>query len=289
MDTSKPEMSQIAQFYAGKNVLVTGATGKKLEIFKKKRNLFVAFAIQISFSQGFMGKVLVEKLLRDCGDVSRIYILVRTKKGASPVQRHTEYVKHLIFEKIRAGNFEKLSKIKVIKGDLSCDRLGLEESDENELIDNVNVIFHVAANVRFDLSLRDAIGFNTVGTYRVLQLAERMKNLQVFTHVSTAYCHCNEEIVEEKYYPAIENPYGVMEMVKLLNDDILADITPKLLQGLPNTYALTKSLTEDLVHSYRDKFPIAICRPSIVTAAWKEPYEGWVEGQNGPTGIKNVH
>lgn len=232
-----------------------------------------------------MGKVLVEKLLRACEDVSTIYILVRTKKGVSPIQRHGDYIKHLIFEKIRAKNPEILKKIKVVKGDLSIDKLGLDEIDENKLIDNVDIIIHIAANVRFDLSLRDAIGFNTVGTYRVLQLAERIKNLQVLTHVSTAYCHCNEDVVEEKYYPSAENPYGIMEMVKLLNKDIIDDITPKLLQGLPNTYALTKSLTEDLVHSYANKIPIAICRPSIVTAAWKEPYEGWVEGTNGATGL----
>jgi alcohol-forming fatty acyl-CoA reductase len=54
---------------------------------------------------------------------------------------------------------------------------------------------------------------------------------------------------------------------------------------LPNTYALTKGLTEDLVHSYSRKFPIAIARPSIVTAAWKLPYPGWIEGLNGPTGL----
>lgn len=46
----------IADFYGGKNILITGATG-------------------------FMGKVLVEKLLRDCHDVKVIYILVRMKRG----------------------------------------------------------------------------------------------------------------------------------------------------------------------------------------------------------------
>lgn len=43
---------------------------------------------------------------------------------------------------------------------------------------------------------------------------------------------------------------------------------------MPNTYAFTKGLSEDLVHSYKDKFPIVIARPTIVTAAWKEPFEG---------------
>lgn len=36
-----------------------------------------------------------------------------------------------------------------------------------------------------------------------------------------------------------------------------------LLKGLPNTYAYTKALTEDLVNSYSGKIPIVIARPSI--------------------------
>lgn len=36
-----------------------------------------------------------------------------------------------------------------------------------------------------------------------------------------------------------------------------------LLQGLPNTYAYTKALTEDLVNSYAGRIPIVITRPSI--------------------------
>lgn len=77
-----------------------------------------------------------------------------------------------------------------------------------------------------------------------------------------------------------------------------------MLKGLPNTYAYTKALTEDLVNSYSGQIPLVITRPSIgksiysydnktfhtfflslVTAAWKEPYPGWVEGMNGPTGL----
>jgi alcohol-forming fatty acyl-CoA reductase len=225
-----------------------------------------------------MGKVLVEKLLRDCDELSRIYILVRTKKGVEPQQRREEYVNHMIFDLIRKETPKQLDKIHVVKGDVSVEGLEMNENDENELIENVNLVFHCAANVRFDQTLKDAVNFNTNGTHRVLKLAEKIKNLLVFIHVSTAYCHCNENVLEERYYPANENPFGVIEMVKLLKDETLAVITPKLLNGLPNTYALTKGLTEDLVYSYAGKFPIAIARPSIVTAAWKSPYPGWIEG-----------
>jgi alcohol-forming fatty acyl-CoA reductase len=52
----RSEMGKICEFYCGKNVFITGATG-------------------------FCGKVLVEKLLRVCESIGKIYILVRKKKN----------------------------------------------------------------------------------------------------------------------------------------------------------------------------------------------------------------
>lgn len=60
--TAGSSMASIPEFYAGKNVLITGATG-------------------------FMGKVLVEKLLRSCPEVKALYLLVRPKAGQSMQQR----------------------------------------------------------------------------------------------------------------------------------------------------------------------------------------------------------
>lgn len=104
-------------------------------------------------------------------------------------------------------------------------------------------------------------------------------------HVSTAYCQCDEEVLEERGYPPPHNPFTVIEMSQKMDSDFLEFITPKLLKTLPNTYAYTKALTEGLVTTFKGKFPIAIARPSIVTAAISEPFPGWVEGLNGPTGI----
>lgn len=58
------------------------------------------------------------------------------------------------------------------------------------------------------------------------------------------------------------------------------------MRGYPNTYALSKILAEDLVHSFKDKIPIVITRPSIVIAAYNEPFPGYVESKkNGLAGI----
>lgn len=70
MASSKPE-SKISKFYANCNVFVTGASG-------------------------FLGKVLIEKLLRSCPDVAGIYLLIRAKRGADPNQRLENLVKNSV-------------------------------------------------------------------------------------------------------------------------------------------------------------------------------------------------
>jgi FlaA1/EpsC-like NDP-sugar epimerase len=59
--------SEISEFYKEKSIFLTGATG-------------------------FLGKALIEKLLRSCSQVKTIYVLVRKKKGKSATERLYEIV-----------------------------------------------------------------------------------------------------------------------------------------------------------------------------------------------------
>ena len=59
--------SEIIKYYQNKSIFITGATG-------------------------FLGKVLIEKLLRSCYGLKKIYVLVRHKKGNTPQQRLNELV-----------------------------------------------------------------------------------------------------------------------------------------------------------------------------------------------------
>lgn len=64
------------------------------------------------------------------------------------------------------------------------------------------------------------------------------------------------------------------------------DLTYPMFQGPhPNTYTFTKSIAEQIVNDYKHRLPIVIVRPSIVTAAHREPYPGWIDNIQGITGI----
>lgn len=56
------ELNSVQKFYAGKTIFITGASG-------------------------FMGKVLLEKLLYSCSGVKEIIILMRGKRGQSAAER----------------------------------------------------------------------------------------------------------------------------------------------------------------------------------------------------------
>ncbi|XP_031764025.1 putative fatty acyl-CoA reductase CG5065 [Galleria mellonella] len=250
----------VPEFYKGKSILITGSTG-------------------------FVGKALVEKLLRSCPEVDTIYLLLRPKKGLNSEERLRDLSANKIFENLREKTPDVFKKLKLVAGDILDNELGISPEDKIELQERCNIILHSAACVRFDLKLKDAIDMNTRGTLRVLELAESMKNLQVLVHLSTAYCRCYLDEMEEKLYPPAHKPRKIMDIVEWMDDDTLKYLEPKLIASEPNTYSYTKAITEDLIAEYGDKFPIAIARPSIVTSAWKEPIPGWVDNLNGATGL----
>jgi long-chain acyl-CoA synthetase len=50
--------------------------------------------------------------------------------------------------------------------------------------------------------------------------------------------------------------------------------------GWPNTYTLTKSLAESLIHTRGVGLPVAVVRPAIVETSIERPFLGWNEGIN---------
>ena len=142
--------------------------------------------------------------------------------------------------------------------------LGLNLQERQILIDEVNVVFHVAASVRFDDSLTDAVIMNTRGTREVAKLALEMKNLDVFVHISTTYCNSDRKVVEERLYPAVAEWEKTIEIAENIDRHTLNVLTEKYIHPQPNTYTFSKSLTEHVVYDMcNGRIPIVVYRPSV--------------------------
>jgi len=286
----------VRDFYAGKTLLITGATG-------------------------FLGKALVEKVLRALPEVRRIYLLVRGKRLAdgSWLSAHErmqqEFHRSAIFTALRRRYQDKFEefiaqKVVVLEGDLSFEQLGLDETTFDAVASETDVIINSAAVVSFDERLDRALNLNTLGVRRVLELAKRGKELRepkgkpapIFAHISTCYvCGIRNGIIPEEPPDPTGIDEEIAELLQLCrdveeqsgDDDTPPPIRERTVReamvdegmkraksrGFNDTYTYTKWLGERLLVKECDDIPTLILRPAIIESALKEPEPGWIENQ----------
>jgi len=75
-----------------------------------------------------------------------------------------------------------LHKIVPILGDITEPELGISNADQNILIEEVSVVFHSAATVKFDEALKLSVTINMLGTRRLVELCHKMRQLEVSLH-----------------------------------------------------------------------------------------------------------
>mmetsp|Transcript_15877 Transcript_15877/g.31108 ORF Transcript_15877/g.31108 Transcript_15877/m.31108 type:complete len:1225 (+) Transcript_15877:37-3711(+) len=234
---------------------------------------------------GFVGKVIVEKMLRST-NVRKVFLLVRPRKGSTADARMMqEIVGSEIFTRCKTemgeANFQTMARAKLhaIAGELTMEKCGISDEDLALLYREVDSIIHCAAIVDFNERLDRAIELNTMGSLRMLQIAKNCAHCSAFVHVSTCYVNSNRSgYIEEKLYPL---GFDIDEMLKriqsLPSSDLEKIADTGILREWPNTYTFTKAMTEQLLVKNRGNVPLAIVRPSIVGCAWREPVPGWVD------------
>lgn len=164
--------SEVRDFFRGKTVLVTGTTG-------------------------FVGKVLLEKMIRAFPDIKRIYLMIRPRPNITLAQRmHESIFSTQLFEPLFSERQDLLAWIKEkvipIEGDLVLKGLGIKPEVRARLVDEVNIILNSAASVNFMEPLRDALQHNYFGALRMQDLAHECKHIESMVHVSSAYVNVNQ-------------------------------------------------------------------------------------------------
>ena len=266
----------IAQSLHGKRIFITGATG-------------------------FLGRVLVEKLLWSAPEVGKLLLLIRAdrERGAEERLRQDVFGAALM-DRLRARHGDDwetwvASRVEAIPGDLGQDAFGLDRAGYAALCGSIDMVVASAATVTFDERLDQSLNLNTRGAGRTLALARDAGNAPLL-HVSTCFVSGKREgTVPERVLPPPLVPAGEFDLAAVLAEleeschslkATHADPARPLVQagaehaahyGFTDVYTLTKSLGEQILARDRGAVPVTILRPATVESAAREPMPGWID------------
>lgn len=279
------DSSKVRKQLRGKHVLITGTTG-------------------------FLGKVVLEKLIRSVPEIAGIHLLIRGNKRHPDARSRflNEIATSSVFDRLRAEDneaFERFvgEKINCLTGEITEPMFGLPEQRFRSLAGTLDAVINSAASVNFREELDKALSINTRSLENIAALAQLNPELAVL-QVSTCYVNGmnSGQVAETVIKPAgadiprsAEGYYEIDELVRLLDDkiaDVRSRYSGKTLEkklvdlgireanhyGWSDTYTFTKWLGEQLLMRSLAGRRLTIVRPSIIESAFSEPAPGWIEG-----------
>lgn len=277
------DADSVVGYFRGKSILITGSTG-------------------------FLGKVLVEKILRVQPDVKKLFLLIRAPDAESAKLRiQTEIIGREIFHVLkethgaRFNNFIE-EKICPLVGDIIYENFGLDNAQLGELSKDIDIIVNGAATTNFFERYDVAFDANVLGVKHICAFAMKCSKLKMLLHVSTAYVAGEQEgiILEKPILMGETLKVGtnldtefelnlIKETMRELKDSCSTEKAGRKTMkelglkrarhfGWPNTYVFTKAMGEMMMGLLPMDFPVVIIRPSIITSTLKEPLPGWMEG-----------
>ncbi len=220
-----------------------------------------AKAILLTGATGFVGGYLLEELLKTTE--ADVYCIVR----GNSIENCRDKVFNGLRQKL-IWDDSHVDRIKILRGDLAEDNLGVSERDFALLEETIDVIYHNGASVNFLYPYEELKKPNVIATQDLIRLAG-MKKLKPLHYISTL---------------VVYSSLGLNGVKQVAEDTPLADCD-QLYMG----YVESKFIAEKLLEQARDRgFPVSIYRflevtghsetgvfntRSLETAFWKVCYQ----------------
>ena len=203
-------------------------------------------AIFLTGSTGYLGSYLVAGLFTDHSEQLNLLVRAKNEREArerlwQSLQLHFEFPEFLEYLN---------SRVRIFRGDLTSERLGLSDEDYRALVDTSDSILHCAASLNRK-SEKQCLNVNLRGSLEVIQLARRAQNqhgLRRYSHVST-----------------------VAVAGKRQNEVVQEDASIDWQRSDYDPYARTKKFSEHMVHQLLPDVPHTIFRPAIVMGDSRRP------------------
>jgi fatty acyl-CoA reductase len=232
---------------------------------------------------GFLGKVALEELFRrrDEYQQDKVIVLTRPKRGQDSRSRFlNEILSSPCFANLPTG---WVDSVQVVEGDLALPNCGIEESLREKICREITHIINCAGCVSFESPILEAIAANVTTSLNICDLAEDCPNLQRITTTSTAYVqpHRSGPIYEE----LVSLPYPATKLLEDIRLHPEHEVNILRFTGHQNTYTLSKCMAEHLIMERKDRLPITIVRPSIISASRSFPVPGWIDSHTAFAGF----
>lgn len=140
-----------------------------------------------------------------------------------------------MFKRVMDEKPEMMKKIYPVWGDIISKNLGLNDEQLIKVLGCSQIVFHFAASLKLEATLKPNILSNLTATKHVLDAAKQMVNLLQFVHLSTAFCCEDQEVLQEKVYDFRHKPEDLIRCAEWMSEKAMADMQKDILGSQPNT------------------------------------------------------
>ncbi|MEO7997580.1 MAG: SDR family oxidoreductase [Gemmatimonadaceae bacterium] len=235
-------------------------------------------SVLLTGATGFLGKVALFEMLRRKEELQleSVLLVIRARGSRSAADRfQKEIASSPCFASLPP---EWTQIVHILDGDLASPDFGTSVEDRAQLATITHVI-HSAAAVSFTLPGAVAAKANITTSLNLLAATRACPMLQRIVYVSTAYVspHHDGKIAEA----LVPLPASADELLAILESGKQKDEEVLARTGHPNTYTMTKTISEHMMVERRGDLPLSIVRPSIITASQQQPTPGWIDSTTG--------